>query len=308
MADVIAIFTAGQRLVDETGTPYSGASVEFYDANTTTPKTVYSDVSLLVSLGTVVYTDSAGYPVTANGGTTKTQVYTGVGLYGIVIKNSAGTTIASHTECAGAVVSGTTSGSTGITQAAADVRYTRNANALSAITTIEDTDIFPLWQISGSANVGSTFANLKTELTTDFRADGRMDPVGTRMAFQQTTPPTGWTKETGATYNDAVTKFTTGTVAVSGSVAFSTLFASQTLTGTVGSDTPSIAKTAAHDHTYTRTTSTTGSFNSGPDGGLSTSTQNTSSVGSGTAHNHSLTMNALNMAVKYVEQSIGQKS
>jgi len=49
-------------------------------------------------------------------------------------------------------------------------------------------------------------------------------PAGTRIVFQQTAAPTGWTKDTTATYNDAALRFTTGTVGTGGADAFNTLF------------------------------------------------------------------------------------
>jgi hypothetical protein len=50
-------------------------------------------------------------------------------------------------------------------------------------------------------------------------------PSGTREDFQQTSAPTGWTKETGAAYNDAAPRCITGSVGpTGGTVAFSTLF------------------------------------------------------------------------------------
>lgn len=310
MADAVAIFTPGQRLLDASGTPYAGATITFYDAGSTNLRVVYADSELQTSLGSVVYTDSAGYPVTAQGGSTKTQVYTPVGTYKIVISDSASGETITHDDCAGAVVGGTVTEDTGITQAEADLRYIRNANALSAITNLEDADILPIWQVSGSGNRGVTYAYLKTELTTDFRADGRMFPAGTRMVFQMTTPPTGWTKETGAAYDDALLRFETGTIGTGGSVGFNTVFTSWTFTGTVGSDTPSTAKTAAHAHTVAAqvddNSADAGSHLRRDD--TTNGNVNTSSVGSGTAHDHTLTMNAANLAGKYVEACVAEKS
>jgi hypothetical protein len=49
-------------------------------------------------------------------------------------------------------------------------------------------------------------------------------PSGTRMLFQQTSAPTGWTKDVSAAFNDAALRMTTGTVGTGGADAFSTLF------------------------------------------------------------------------------------
>lgn len=316
MADAVAIFSPGQRLVDASGTPYAGATITFYNAGSTDPKEVYSDSDLQNSLGSVVYTDSAGYPVTAEGGTTKTQVFTGTSPYKLVIFDSATAETTTHDNCVGAVVSSATEEAVGITQDQADLRYIRNANALSSITSLADSDIFPVWQISGSGNRGITFAYLKTELTTDFQADGRMFPTGTRLVFQMTTPPTGWTKETGSAYDDAALRFETGTVGTGGSASFNTTFASRTFTGSVGNDTPSVSKTAAHQHDLNIPTfageDLTGGIAGAGSGTSSTGTiavsNGAASTGSGTAHNHSLTMNAADFAVKYVEACVAQKA
>lgn len=49
-------------------------------------------------------------------------------------------------------------------------------------------------------------------------------PSGTRLLFQQTSAPTGWTKDTTATYNDSAIRVTTSTVGTGGADNFSTLF------------------------------------------------------------------------------------
>lgn len=312
MADAVHIWSPGFRLPGPSGVPVSSGYVEFYSAGTDNPLIVYANSDLTVSLGTTVYTDSAGYFVTAFGGTTKTLVYTGTAKIKVVVFDGLGGSI-THDDIPGAVVAGAGGGATGITQAQGDVRYTRNANALTASASIVDADIFPFWNVSGAANKGLTYANLKTKLTTDFRADGRMFPVGTRMPFQQTTPSVGWTKETDAAYNDATLRFTTGTVASGGTASFNTVFASRTFTGTVGNDTPTVAKTALHDHescpsppgTVAVGASTVALLRASAAGAL---TFYTTSTGSSSVHNHSLAMNAADFAVKYVEMSIGVKA
>lgn len=308
MADAVAVFTPGQRLVSTSGVPYANATINFYNAGSTDPKIVYSDGTLTNSLGSTVYTDSAGYPVTAEGGSTKTQVFTTTGTYKIVISDTATGETITHDNCLGAVVSGgVPEEEDTITQEEADLRYLRNPNALSAVSDLADADLFGFWQIAGSGNRGITYADIKTKLTTDFRADGRMFPSGTRLPFQQTTPPTGWTKESGSAYNDATLRFTTGTASTGGTASFNTVFASRTFTGTVGNDTPTEAKTAAHAHSgsfFGTSIANSGAANTNP---LSTPT-NTGSTGGSNAHNHSLTMNAADFAVKFAEVTIGQKS
>lgn len=55
-------------------------------------------------------------------------------------------------------------------------------------------------------------------------------PSGTRLAFQQTSAPTGWTKDTTAGLDDSVMRIVTGTASSGGSTAFST-FNGQTSVG-----------------------------------------------------------------------------
>ena len=152
---------------------------------------------------------------------------------------------------------------------------------------------------------------------------------GTRMLFQQTSAPTGWTKETTATYNDSALKFTTGTVSTGGSDAFSTHFgtskstASYTLTTT---DIPSHYhsvninsgyQSANHTHQYTSPYGAAGGYSfSGASTTASTQNTgtesashyhnvsgNTGSAGSGGGHSHTLS----NFNIKYAEVIIAQK-
>lgn len=52
-------------------------------------------------------------------------------------------------------------------------------------------------------------------------------PSGTRMSFNQTAAPTGWTKDTNAAFNDAAIRLTTGSVSTGGTLAFSSAFTSR---------------------------------------------------------------------------------
>jgi hypothetical protein len=70
-------------------------------------------------------------------------------------------------------------------------------------------------------------------------------PVGTKMLFNQTASPTGWTKVTGSG-NDTALRVTTGTVGTGGSVAFETAFASQSTTPTITQPTASSGSVSGH--------------------------------------------------------------
>jgi len=146
-------------------------------------------------------------------------------------------------------------------------------------------------------------------------------PAGTRMLFQQTAAPTGWTKETDSGYSNAAIRLITGTVTnktdgkafttcmatgrttanktqggtigdttAGGSVGNKTAGGSISKTtagGTVGNKALSVAMLAAHTHTMRKITDSSGS--GGIDDAGGTGTSNTGSTGSGSNHNHGFT-------------------
>jgi hypothetical protein len=70
--------------IDADGEVISGATLNFYDATTTTPQVVYSDSTLLTPISQPIAADSAGrFP----------KIYTATGSYKIVLKDSLGATI-----------------------------------------------------------------------------------------------------------------------------------------------------------------------------------------------------------------------
>jgi len=83
-------------------------------------------------------------------------------------------------------------------------------------------------------------------------------PSGTKMLFQQTSAPTGWTKDT--THNNKALRVTSGTVGTGGNVPFSTVFG---ITAT-NNHTLTAAQMPSHTHntnntgTHTHSTSATG--------------------------------------------------
>lgn len=177
---------------------------------------------------------------------------------------------------------------------------------------------------------------------------GGMDGVpfasGTRLMFQQTAAPTGWTKD--VTHNDKAMRVVSGTVGTGGSVAFSTAFASQAVSGSIGSTTATNQNTTAggtvgnttlditqipsHSHSISISRMTSGTTTTvNQQVGVTSSTLiggqswTTNANGSGgahnhsfsgaahshtqDAHNHSFTGTAINMAVQYVDLIIATK-
>lgn len=186
----------------------------------------------------------------------------------------------------------------------ADGRYVRNPNALTAESAIDDADLLAFWDTSAASNRQLTLA----QLISKFRGAGNMMPVGTRCLFQQTTPPTGWTKETGAAYENAALRMTTGAVATGGSATFTATFASRTPAGTVGSTTLTLNQIPAHTHQISGLTTEITPAGSGNTFTVPSGAGDSGSAGGGQSHTHSLTMTAMDFAVKYADACVGVKA
>jgi hypothetical protein len=168
-------------------------------------------------------------------------------------------------------------------------------------------------------------------------------PTGTKMLFQQTAAPTGWTKDT--THDNKALRVVSGTASTGGSVAFTTAFASKAVTGTIANQTATnqaatqggtvanhtLTTARIPSHTHSRTVEARSDGNSvvGPPylsaagGFLANNTITTGSTGGGgahnhsfsgsshnhtqNAHNHSFTGTAINLAVQYVDLIIATK-
>ena len=194
-------------------------------------------------------------------------------------------------------------------------------------------DLVYLYSVA-NANVSAGTNTVNKQMTWN-AADGTLTanafvgvfPANTRMLFQQSAAPTGWTKETDTAYNDKALRFVTGNIANrTNGKAFSTCMAtgrasanaspggtianaspggtianatqggtlsSTATTGTVGNKSLSVAMLAAHTHTVANVPNTWKHLVDGDDVGFqgiqSFATKTSSSTGSGSAHNHSFT-------------------
>jgi len=187
---------------------------------------------------------------------------------------------------------------------------------------------------------------IQTQLNTLSADVAQFLPAGTKMLFQQTSAPTGWTKETSNFDNSAI-RVTTGNTGSGGTVDFTALFTgnvtgtiSTSVSGTVASHTLSTAEMPAHRHYVFR--NDVGNLDSGGAGNITASnfacygnasfgsgdekysivaTGNdanvglSSSAGSTQAHNHgwsgsasSTFSNGNDLAVKYVDVIIASKN
>ena len=143
---------------------------------------------------------------------------------------------------------------------------------------------------------------------------------GTRMTFNQTNAPTGWTKSTSV--DNAGFRLVSGSVSSGGSVDFSTAFASQTPTGSVsissisgsaGATTLSTPQIPSHSHPGSAMFSGEQAFVGNP--GISVAP--IGNTGGGGSHDHPFSFssgsatfsgNAINLAVKFVDLIIAQKN
>lgn len=134
-------------------------------------------------------------------------------------------------------------------------------------------------------------------------------PSGTRMLFQQTAAPTGWTKDTAN--NNKALRVVSGDVVGGGTVDFTTAFSSKSVAGTVGDTTLTVSQIPSHQHPMVGY-GILQSFNYG--GGFVATTRLggenilTDPEGGGQPHNHTFTGTAIDLAVKYVDIIIATKN
>ena len=134
---------------------------------------------------------------------------------------------------------------------------------------------------------------------------------GSLMLFQQTTAPTNWTK--GTTHNNKALRVVTGTATPGGSTAFTTVFASRPVTGTVGDTTLTTPQIPSHNHPNGSSYRTvTGIGNPVPsNGGASWNVgggPTTGNTGGDGVHAHPFSGGALDFAVQYVDVIICSKN
>ena len=154
-------------------------------------------------------------------------------------------------------------------------------------------------------------------------------PSGTRMLFQQTSAPTGWTKVTSGVNNRAL-RIVTGSVGSGGSNGFTNVLTSTVTTanGSVSNHTLTTAQLATHYHNlWTRNEiaidgARGGTSNSGQAGGnwnryvgyrqvhgsSDSYTPTSENTGSSNSHNHGFTNPNFNLNVAYTDVIIAQKN
>jgi hypothetical protein len=122
-------------------------------------------------------------------------------------------------------------------------------------------------------------------------------PKGTKLLFQQTAAPLGWTKD--VVHNDKALRVVSGAASSGGTNSFTTSLINAV---TASSTTLSTAQLASHNHSHGHTANTGAGGSFEANGTAGTGTAFTGSNGSGTSHNHTVTL-----GVQYVDVIIATK-
>lgn len=170
-------------------------------------------------------------------------------------------------------------------------------------------------------------SNIQTQLNS-IAASGPI-PSGTKMLFAQTNAPTGWTKDT--THNNKALRVVSGAASSGGSVSFTSAFASQAVSGTVGGTTLTESQIPSHRHWIVSASSSSPNLTVYPNNAVAWSSGGTagnqdydlkgfsssaveadigksSATGGGGSHTHTFTGTAINLAVQYVDVIIATKN
>jgi microcystin-dependent protein len=148
------------------------------------------------------------------------------------------------------------------------------------------------------SRLGSGTANTSTFLRGDNTWE-RVEafPTGTRLLFQQTTAPIGWTKVTDSVVNNKALRVVTGTAGGGGTQNFTTAFATGRATTsagdhshtiTVSNHTLTTAQIPSHTHTFSATSSAAGSHSHAGSTGTAGSHNHTGVTSTAGDHNHTI--------------------
>ena len=263
-------------------------------------------------------------------------------------------------DCADSVVVKTPSG-TGVTVPAGKTMWVYNdgVNVVDVTTYLSSLTLGSALGVASGGTGGTTAADARAALgvpandgtgasgTWNISITGSSGsggiPSGTKMLFIQTSAPTGWTKDT--THNNKALRIVSGAASSGGTVAFTSAFSAQTVsgttsststTGTVDSTVLTEAQIPSHRHYIAANTiAYPGTINNYPDQHVPWSNGNspgeeeyelgattteatlglTSAVGSGEGHTHGFTgsshshtySSSLNLDVQYVDAIIATK-
>jgi hypothetical protein len=177
------------------------------------------------------------------------------------------------------------------------------------------TIIMPFWGPPKYSRLeGGVQSGPHTFITTENYTSYSPIPAGTAMVFKQTAAPTGWTKV--LTNDNSALRVVTGAASTGGSVAFTTAFSSQAVTGTNGASgayTLATADIPSHSHLYQNDSGASFNanfINANRGNGNNAYNPTTKTSGGGGSHSHSaagFTGTAIYLAVAYVDVIIATK-
>lgn len=169
------------------------------------------------------------------------------------------------------------------------------------------------WSISDLPAAGTAGNVLTSNGTTWTSAAAAAFDAGTRLGFQQTSAPTGWTKDTTAGLNDSVMRIVTGAASSGGSTAFSTWAAASSTSAytLTTSDIPSHSHTLplwggnanTGSYNWNLALSTSGGQAMFSNQGVAGASSAINSTGGGGSHSHGLSQN-----IKYYDFIIASKN
>jgi hypothetical protein len=205
----------------------------------------------------------------------------------------------------------------GVTNIALQEYFNANVSALGGVTSAADK--VPYFTGSGTASVADITSYARTLLAVADATAARaalgivaateVIPAGSVTVWFQASAPTGWTQVT-TQNNKALRVVSSAGAGTGGSVGFTSAFAAQGISGSVGNTTLTTAQIPAHTHTYKDTnnagTPTGGTYYTGSIGDITTETS--SSTGGGGSHNHTFTGTSINLAVQYIDLILASKN
>ena len=301
--------TAKMAFADAAGEPLVGGKLYTYIAGTTTLQATYTDSSGAEANTNPIILDSRG----------EANVWLGGAIYKFKLTDADDAliwtvdNISAPTSAVSPVLSGSVTIDSNTTTPALKITQT-GVGPVIRVQDSTDPDVTP-FIIDASGNVGIGTATPASAL--DVAAPGVITgawaylPSGTAMLFAQTAAPTGWTKST--THNDKALRVVSGTASSGGSVAFTTAFASQAVSGTVGGTALTTSQIPSHSHVWGSSVFGAQSGSSAQlldlpsSDGSGTKQGTTATTGSGATHTHTFTGTAINLAVQYVDVIIATK-
>ena len=167
--------------------------------------------------------------------------------------------------------------------------------------------------VSTSAGLDVSGGTLTTSTAQKQAISATAFASGTKMIFNQTSAPTGWTKDTTNNNNSAL-RVVTGTVSTGGTVVFTSAFASQSIaahTLSVSSHTVSGSELPSHTHSYCHRCSRLCNNGGGGYRSCNFCSTSTGACGGSGSHSHgsggSQTHSDIDLEVKYIDVIIAEK-